>query len=96
MADRKSLDSVGSVDIKSSTLEKSPSRAPLYESIHSLKDDEFANRLNPRRSISFRATSYNLADLQSATANFATERLIGEGTIGRVYQAKYADGKVRH
>ncbi|XP_048140135.1 protein STRUBBELIG-RECEPTOR FAMILY 5-like [Rhodamnia argentea] len=91
--DRKSVESSASVDIKA--LEKSPSigfRPPLHDRMESLKDNEFANRLNARRSTS--AMSYNLADLQSATGNFATGRLIGEGSTGRVYRAKYADGKV--
>lgn len=89
------MESSASIDVKA--LEKSPSigfRPPLHGRMESLKDNEFANRLNARRSTSFRATTYNLADLQSATGNFATGRLIGEGTIGRVYRAKYADGKV--
>lgn len=93
--DRKSMESSASIDVKA--LEKSPSigfRSPLHDHMESLKDNEFANRLNARRSTSFRATTYNLADLQSATGNFATGRLIGEGSIGRVYRAKYADGKV--
>ncbi|CAB4302630.1 unnamed protein product [Prunus armeniaca] len=47
-----------------------------------------------RRSTSVKATNYALADLQVATANFAPARLLGQGTIGRVYRAKYDDGKV--
>ncbi|KAH0982215.1 hypothetical protein GBA52_009392 [Prunus armeniaca] len=46
-----------------------------------------------RRSTSVKATNYALADLQVATANFAPARLLGQGTIGRVYRAKYDDGK---
>lgn len=93
--DRKSVESPASIDIKA--LEKSPSigfQPPPHDRMESLKDNEFANRLNARRGTSFRAAMYNLADLQSATGNFATGRLIGEGSIGRVYRAKYADGKV--
>ncbi|PIN23864.1 Serine/threonine protein kinase [Handroanthus impetiginosus] len=47
-----------------------------------------------KRSSSVHVASYSLADLQTATANFAMGRLLGEGSIGRVYRAKYADGKV--
>ncbi|CAN4098046.1 unnamed protein product [Withania somnifera] len=36
---------------------------------------------------------YPLADLQNATSNFASSRLLGEGSIGRVYKAKYPDGR---
>jgi hypothetical protein len=35
-----------------------------------------------------------LGELQIGTANFASGRLLGEGSIGPVYRAKYADGKV--
>lgn len=61
---------------------------------HSFSDAEFVNRLHAGRSTSIRATSYPLGDLQTATANFASGRLLGQGSIGRVYRAKYADGKV--
>ncbi|KAK9155110.1 hypothetical protein Sjap_002590 [Stephania japonica] len=46
------------------------------------------------RSSSVRAIAYSLSDLQAATGNFAAGRLLAEGSIGRVYRAKYADGKV--
>ncbi|CAA7016296.1 unnamed protein product [Microthlaspi erraticum] len=36
---------------------------------------------------------FALADLQNSAAGFSPSRLIGEGTIGRVYKAKYQDGR---
>lgn len=72
------------------SLQKSPSIA--LKPHPSLND--LTNRLSVRRSTSVRATSYSLADLQNATSNFATSNLLGEGSVGRVYKAKYADGKV--
>ena len=60
----------------------------------SLSEAEFVNRLNGGRSMSIHAVPYPLVDLQSATANFASGRLLGNGTVGRVYRAKNADGKV--
>lgn len=60
----------------------------------SFGDNEFAGRLKGRRSTSVHVVPYSLADLQKATSNFAPGRLLGEGTIGRVYRAKYPDGKV--
>ena len=84
-----------SIDI--AAFQKSPSIGgkPTHVSRkQSLSDSEFVNRLTAGRSISVCTTSYPLADLQTATANFASGRLIGQGTIGRVYRAKYADGKV--
>lgn len=61
----------------------------------SFNDTEFANRLNAKRSTSTRsATEFELSDLQNATANFAPGNLLGEGSIGRVYRAKYPDGRV--
>ncbi|EEF48700.1 strubbelig receptor, putative [Ricinus communis] len=83
------------IDIK--TMQKSPSvsyKPPHSDFAQSLNDNEFASHLNARRNTSVRAVSYSLADLQTATGNFAMGRLLGEGSIGRVYRAKYPDGKV--
>ncbi|XVE89236.1 hypothetical protein DITRI_Ditri19aG0134300 [Diplodiscus trichospermus] len=82
------------LDMKS--LQKSPSMG-LKRSVSgrvSFSENEFASRLKGRRSTSVHVIPYSLADLQNATANFAPNRLLGEGTIGRVYRAKYPDGKV--
>lgn len=89
MTDYKTVDSSASIDINIA-LQKSPS-VSLKQSF---SDNEFANRLNSRRSTSFRAVSHALSDLQTATANFAAGRLLGQGFLGRVYRAKYSDGKV--
>lgn len=88
----KSLDST-SIDIKA--LQKIPSIGVRSSvSVQSFNDSEFANRLNARRSTSIRGAPFSLAELQTATANFASGRLLGEGSIGRIYRAKYAEGKV--
>ncbi|RDX71756.1 Protein STRUBBELIG-RECEPTOR FAMILY 5, partial [Mucuna pruriens] len=90
----KSLDST-SIDVKA--LQQTSSigvRSSISDCVQSFNDNEFANRLKARRSTSIRVTSFSLADLQTATANFASGRLLGEGSIGRVYRAKYPDGKV--
>lgn len=42
------------------------------------------------------AKQYSVADLQMATDSFSVENLLGEGSIGRVYQAQFDDGKVGH
>lgn len=57
-------------------------------------ENEAANHRNVKRSSSLHVACYSLMDLQTATGNFATGRLLGEGSIGRVYRAKYADGRV--
>ncbi|XP_071901229.1 protein STRUBBELIG-RECEPTOR FAMILY 5-like isoform X3 [Coffea arabica] len=54
--------------------------------------NEITDRLE--RSSSIHVTCYSLSELQNATGNFATGRLLGEGSIGRVYRTKHADGKV--
>lgn len=38
--------------------------------------------------------AFALTDLQNSASAFSPNRLIGEGTIGRVYKAKYQDGRV--
>ncbi|KAE8714665.1 Protein STRUBBELIG-RECEPTOR FAMILY 5 [Hibiscus syriacus] len=84
----------GNGDMKS--LLKSPSMG-LRRSVSgrvSFSENEFANRLKGRRSTSVQVVPYSLGDLQKRTDNFAPGRLLGQGTIGRVYRAKYPDGKV--
>ncbi|KAK8514261.1 hypothetical protein V6N12_008974 [Hibiscus sabdariffa] len=84
----------GNSDMKS--LLKSPSMG-LRRSVSgrvSFSENEFANRLKGRKSTSVQVVPYSLADLQKSTDNFAPNRLLDEGTIGRVYRAKYPDGKV--
>ncbi|KAF6143847.1 hypothetical protein GIB67_009828 [Kingdonia uniflora] len=78
-------------------LHTSPSmglKPPPSDRLKSFNGSDFANKANVKRSMSIHAVTFSLSDLQSATGNFASARLLGEGTIGRVYRAKYADGKV--
>ncbi|XP_011031253.1 PREDICTED: protein STRUBBELIG-RECEPTOR FAMILY 5 [Populus euphratica] len=85
----------GSIDIKN--LQKAPSvgyKPPPSDFSESISDNEFAIRLNAGRSTSVRSIAFSLTDLQTATGNFASGRLIGEGSLGPVYRAKYPDGKV--
>ena len=60
-------------------MQKSPSvgfKLPPPEFKKTYIDNEFANLLNARKSTSLRATHYSLADLQLATTNFASGRLL--------------------
>ncbi|CAA3022465.1 STRUBBELIG-RECEPTOR FAMILY 5 [Olea europaea subsp. europaea] len=78
-------------------LQASPSislKLPSSTRLQSFSNNEFTNNLDVKTSSSVAIASYSLADLQTATGNFATGRLLGEGSIGRVYRAKYADGRV--
>lgn len=84
-----------SIDIM--PFQNSPSiggRPALSSGKQSFSESEFVNRLNAGRSMSIHTSSFLLGDLQAATANFASGRLLGQGSTGRVYRAKYADGKV--
>eukprot|EP00249_Psilotum_nudum_P014259 c24741_g1_i1 orf=1-1797(-) len=40
------------------------------------------------------AITYTVSDLQLATNSFSQDNLVGEGTLGRVYRAEMANGKV--
>jgi hypothetical protein len=40
--------------------------------------------------------AYTVADLQMATGSFSPDSFIGEGSVGRVYKAKFGDQKVYH
>lgn len=95
MTELKLSDSSSSITARA--LQTSPSigfRPPPSDRIKSFKDKEFESNKGVKRSSSFHVTCYPLADLQTAAGNFATGRLLGEGSLGRVYRAKYADGKV--
>jgi hypothetical protein len=61
-----------------------------------MNDNEFENKLNNSRRIldPISMVSYSSSDLQAATSSWHSSRLIGQGTIGRVYKAKYAGGQV--
>lgn len=40
------------------------------------------------------ATAFSVSDLQEATDSFSQDNLIGEGNLGRVYRADFANGQV--
>ena len=95
MTEIEPINSFGSIDIK--TLQKAPSmgcKPPPSDFTESISDNEFAIRLNAGRNTSVRSMAFSLTDLLTATGNFASGRLIGEGSLGPVYRAKYPDGKV--
>lgn len=92
LAGLKSSDSSSSLGLQTSI--SIGLKPPPSDYATSFNDREFVNHMSIKRSSSIRMTYYSLVDLQTATGNFATGRLLGEGTIGRVYRAKYADGKV--
>ncbi|XP_020109066.1 protein STRUBBELIG-RECEPTOR FAMILY 5 isoform X2 [Ananas comosus] len=94
--DQKELKHSSSISMKaferslSTGLKRQPS-----EPRKSFNDNEFANKVHSKRSTNpITMTSYSLEDLRAATGGFSAGRLLGQGTIGRVFKAKYADGKV--
>ncbi|KAK3132679.1 hypothetical protein QOZ80_6AG0526190 [Eleusine coracana subsp. coracana] len=72
------------------------SRTPSTVPRKSISDNEFENKLNySRRSAEpISLMTYASSDLEAATGSFHSSRLLGQGTIGHVYKAKYADGQV--
>ncbi|TVU10477.1 hypothetical protein EJB05_44011 [Eragrostis curvula] len=72
------------------------SRTPSAVPRKSISDNEFENKLNYSRRSSepISLMAYVSSDLEAATGNFHSSRLLGQGTIGQVYKAKYADGQV--
>ncbi|KAJ6806599.1 protein STRUBBELIG-RECEPTOR FAMILY 5-like [Iris pallida] len=92
----KSMDSDASINVKA--LESCPSmglKPPPSDRNRSSTENEFARKYNSKRSTDpASAIAYSLVDLQAATGSFSSSRLLGEGSIGCVYKAKYADGKV--
>ncbi|XP_056699435.1 protein STRUBBELIG-RECEPTOR FAMILY 5 isoform X2 [Spinacia oleracea] len=80
----KALQSSGPISLKPS----------LSNRMKSFRNKEPGSNAASQRKVSFEITLYTLAELQTATSNFAMSRLLGEGSIGRVYKAKRPDGKV--
>ncbi|PKA52925.1 Protein strubbelig-receptor family 5 [Apostasia shenzhenica] len=61
----------------------------------SFSENEFKVKFNSKRCTDpINASAMLLVDLQAATGGFSANRLLGEGSIGHVYKAKYADRKV--
>ncbi|XP_008781708.1 protein STRUBBELIG-RECEPTOR FAMILY 5-like [Phoenix dactylifera] len=84
-----------SIDIKALETPPSMDLRPPPEPYKLFSDNEFAVKLNPKQSTNpVSITAYSIVDLQAATGSFSASRLLGQGTIGSVYKAKYADGKV--
>ncbi|KMS97135.1 hypothetical protein BVRB_7g178000 [Beta vulgaris subsp. vulgaris] len=94
--DRKSVDSTrSSIDVMALQSSGPTGLKPSLSSrSKSFRNTDPANNAASQRKVSFEITPYTLAELQNATSNFATNRLLGEGSIGRVYKAKRPDGKV--
>ncbi|XP_078443581.1 protein STRUBBELIG-RECEPTOR FAMILY 5-like [Wolffia australiana] len=79
-----------------STSSSSGLKPPPSDRGRSFNNDEFASKLLPKRNAdTIDVSAFSFMDLQMATASFSASRIIGEGSSGRVYKAKYADGKVR-
>ncbi|XP_068636762.1 protein STRUBBELIG-RECEPTOR FAMILY 5-like isoform X2 [Aristolochia californica] len=94
--DADSSEHSASIDINS--LPKADSlnlKPPPSDRLKSFEDTDIDSKFNSSKSVdSVAATTYSLGDLQEATTNFAESCLVGEGSIGCVYKAKFSDGKV--
>ncbi|XP_031504579.1 protein STRUBBELIG-RECEPTOR FAMILY 5-like [Nymphaea colorata] len=94
----KTMESSSSIHVK--TLHVSPSlglKPPPSDRYKSFNESDFLNKINSRITRApgpVNATKYSLAELQMASGNFGRDHLVGEGTLGRVFKAKYVDGKV--
>ncbi|KAI3984488.1 hypothetical protein MKX01_033981 [Papaver californicum] len=72
-------------------------RPPPIDRLKSFDEEEFSTKpvvVKKPNAAPISSTVYSIADLQMATASFSVDNLIGEGSIGRVYQAQFDDGKV--
>jgi hypothetical protein len=72
-------------------------RPPPIDRLKSFDDDDVSQKpivAKKARTVLINVTSYSVADLQMATDSFSVDNLLGEGTFGRVYRARFDDGKV--
>ncbi|CAO2824578.1 unnamed protein product [Amaranthus hypochondriacus] len=83
-SDYKALQSSGPIGLKPS----------LSSRLKTFRSKEPGNNASSQRRVCFEINAYTLSELQIATNNFASNRLLGEGSIGRVYKAKPPDSKV--
>ncbi|XP_027350087.1 protein STRUBBELIG-RECEPTOR FAMILY 2-like [Abrus precatorius] len=95
------------IEVSSTALDESPQIPPFNSASHSELDPMLLPPLSQnnteelsRRSFSKRGRStgrtkiYTVAELQVATNCFSEGNLLGEGSIGPVYRAKFPDGKI--
>lgn len=93
------------IEISSAALDESPQIPPSYTasllgpmrlpSLHHKNVEESARRsFSRRRRFTGKTNIYTEAELQLATNNFNEGNLLGEGSLGPVYIAKFTDGKV--
>ncbi|KAM3277662.1 hypothetical protein ACQJBY_045513 [Aegilops geniculata] len=60
-----------------------------------MNDNKFNMLNNSRRILEpISLVTYSSSELQAATGNWHSSRIIGQGMVGRVYKAKYANGQV--
>ena len=70
-------------------------KTPTSDCQNSFNEKESSVQLNSKDNIGHvHAIVYSLVDLQAATGSFNSRNLLGKGSIGSFYKAKYADGKV--
>ncbi|KAI7984025.1 Protein STRUBBELIG-RECEPTOR FAMILY 6 [Camellia lanceoleosa] len=72
-------------------------RPPPIDRHKSFDEDDFSRKpIVPKKvhTPPVNAISYSIADLQMATNSFSVETLVGERSIGCVYQAQFDDAKV--
>ncbi|KAF1889678.1 hypothetical protein Lal_00025006 [Lupinus albus] len=72
-------------------------KPPPVDRHKSVDENEFSSKpIIAKKSVPARANvkSYSVADLQIATGSFSVDQLVGEGSFGRVYRARFNDGKV--
>lgn len=83
----------------SQVLALSPPPEFMSRPIPSTRNVRF-EKISSRRSFSKKpkipanAKLYTVGELQSATNSFSEENLLGEGSLGSVYRAKFPDGQV--
>ncbi|CAL5061621.1 unnamed protein product [Urochloa decumbens] len=72
---------------------KPPTKIDLHKSFD--ESDTTSKSVTRKVSLSsITIPAYTVADLQVATGSFSPDSLIGEGSFGRVYRAKFSDQKV--
>jgi len=95
------------IGVSSTALEESPSIPPLFNSAsflgpvrllsmnHNNTEEPFRKGFSKSDRYTGRTKIYTVAELELATNCFSEANILGEGSLGPVYRAKFPDDKVQ-
>nr|APU94870.1 leucine-rich repeat receptor-like protein kinase [Pohlia nutans] len=84
----------GTIDEPKTETMKTLKAPPSFKGVMGVMNPKASTTSKAVNKSSIAVTAFSVADLQAATNSFSQENLIGEGSMGRVYRAEFANGQV--